>query len=232
MASFERYRERPVLITGSSRGIGEAIARQLHHSGALVTGCARLGRDNAPFPEYSVDVSNGNAVAELAATVRRAHGALDLVVHCAGILGPRLPLMQTDASDLQRVLDINLMGSFHVAKEAYPLLSLGRRPLLVLMSSSVGRKGRATWGPYAISKHGVEGLATTLADEWQDDLIGVWSVNPGATATDMRAEAMPGEDPATLPSADAVASTVLGAAVSFDLSQTGWSWDVRDRFTG
>ena len=228
MGSFNRYQGRPVLITGSSRGIGGALASQLHASGALVTGCARHGRRDAPFPELSVDISDPIAVAELAATVRRAHGALDLVIHCAGVLGPRRPLVQVDAAAFQKVFEVNLMGSFYVAAAMYPLLSLGASPLLVLMSSSVGRKGRATWGPYAVSKHGVEGLASTLAEEWRDDLIGVWAVNPGGTATQMRAEAMPDEDPSTLPSGEEVARVVLTECEGFSLDHTGQSWDVRE----
>ncbi len=232
MTTFsERYRGRPVLVTGSSRGIGAAIAQSLHDAGASVTGCARSARPNAPFPEYSVDVRDADLVAGLATQIRKAHGALDLVVHCAGVLGPRRPLVNVDVDAFKEILDINLVGSFLVATSMYPLLTLGASPLLVLMSSSVGRRGRATWGPYAVSKHGVEGLATTLAEEWHHDQIGVWSVNPGGTATPMRAEAMPDEDPTTLPTAHEVGVALLNECSAFELSKSGLSWDVRDVMT-
>lgn len=228
MASFEeRYQGRPVLVTGSSRGIGRAVADLLHGCGAMVTGCARRP-SGALFREYAVDVGNARDVADLAGHVRRAHGSLDLVVHCAGVLGPRKPLVEVDVVAFDGVIQTNLTGTFLVAKHMHPLLALGRGPLLALLSSSVGRRGRAGWGPYAVSKHGVEGLNTTLAEEWLDDEIGVWSINPGGTATDMRAEAMPGEDPATLPTAESVARVILERCAGFDLRTTGESWDVRD----
>jgi NAD(P)-dependent dehydrogenase (short-subunit alcohol dehydrogenase family) len=78
---------------------------------------------------------------------------------------------------------------------------------LMLLSSSVGRQGRAGWGPYAISKHGLEGLSDTLAEEYP--MLRVFSVNPGGTATDMRQEAYPDEDPQTLPTAHEVAQVIL-----------------------
>lgn len=230
-AFSERYRGRPVLVTGSSRGIGAAVAQSLHDAGASVIGCARSARSNTPFPEYSVDVRDAGSVARLATQIRKAHGALDLVVHCAGVLGPRRPLVNVDVDVFKEVLDINLVGSFLVATSMYPLLMLGASPLLVLMSSSVGRRGRATWGPYAVSKHGVEGLSTTLAEEWHHDQIGVWCVNPGGTATPMRAEAMPDEDPATLPTAQDVGIALLSECSNFDLSKSGMSWDIRDVMT-
>lgn len=230
-ASFEaRYRGRPVLVTGSSAGIGAGVARHLLEAGAHVIGCARhpVQKD---FLEIRCDVGSQSDVLRLMAEVRRAHGCLDLVVHCAGILGPRRPLIEVEVAEFADVLRTNLVGSFLVAKHAQPLLALGRAPLLSLLSSSVGRCGRATWGPYAVSKHGVEGLVTTLAEEWRDDEIGVWAINPGGTATRMRAEAMPQEDPATLPTSEDVARVILGRCAEFQLPQTGSSWDVRDYAT-
>jgi NAD(P)-dependent dehydrogenase (short-subunit alcohol dehydrogenase family) len=232
MTTFsERYRGRPVLVTGSSRGIGAAVAELLHDAGASVIGCARVARSNTPFPEYTTDVRDAASVAALATQVRKAHGALDLVVHCAGVLGPRRALVNVDVETFREVVDINLVGSFLIATSMYPLLTLGASPLLVLMSSSVGRRGRATWGPYAVSKHGVEGLSTTLADEWHHDQIGVWCVNPGGTATPMRAEAMPDEDPTTLPTAHEVGAVLLKECGDFDLRKSGLSWDIRDVMT-
>lgn len=227
-ASFDtRYQGRPVLVTGSSAGIGASVACLLHDAGAHVIGCSRHPSQH-DFMEIRADVASQSDVLRLMAEVRRAHGCLDLVVHCAGILGPRRPLLEVDLAEFDDVMRINVVGSFLIAKHAHPLLALGRAPLLGLLSSSVGRRGRATWGPYGVSKHGVEGLATTLAEEWRDDEIGVWSINPGGTATRMRAEAMPQEDPSTLPTADDVARVILERCAGFQLAQTGTSWDVRD----
>ena len=94
------------------------------------------------------------------------------------------------------------------------------------MSSGVAHSARAFWAPYAASKAAVEVLARSWADETKNSALRINSVNPGATRTAMRAQAMPGEDPETLPTASEVASRML-PLVGSDLKETGQLFDVR-----
>jgi NAD(P)-dependent dehydrogenase (short-subunit alcohol dehydrogenase family) len=98
-----------------------------------------------------------------------------------------------------QVMQVNLNATFLLTKACLPLLRKAPDASVIFTSSSVGRKGRAYWGAYAVSKFGVEGLAQVLADELETNTnIRVNTINPGATQTAMRTSAFPGEDPSTL----------------------------------
>lgn len=196
------------VVTGVSRGIGEALATRLRGAGYEVAGCARAESCDVDINLYeSCDISDPKAVERFAKRVSDQFGSVDLLIHNAGILGPRARLEAIEPDSWQAVIDVNLNGSFYVIRSFFELLENASAPRVVLMSSSVGRKGRAEWGAYSASKFGVEGLVDILADELPSGVVA--SVNPGGTATDMRAEAYPEEDPKTLPSADEVARVTL-----------------------
>lgn len=153
-----------------------------------------------------VDITDFSSVEASIDEFAKTHGSLDAVVHCAAVLGPRAELSSVSTEEMRTVLDVNVLGTFNVIKAAGPRFSGGGQ--LLLLSSSVGRRGRAGWGPYAASKHALEGLADTIAEELPH--LRVLSINPGGTATDMRAQAYPDEDPNTLPTAEAIAKVILG----------------------
>lgn len=204
------------LVTGASRGIGRALSVQLCAEGATVFGCARglerlqetrtLCQGPGRFIGIEADTSDIEAVERMMRAIEAESGRLDFLVNNAAILGPRKFLEEVDLADWQRTQRINVDGVFIVSKLAIPLLRRADELGVMLnISSSVGRVGRAGWGPYAVSKHAVEGISGTLAEELAADNICVVSVNPGGTATDMRHEAYPDEDPKTLPSAAEIA---------------------------
>ena len=229
------------LITGGTKGIGRAMVEHLAGAGARVYTC---GRAEKPLEELTsatrdldgevianrADVTNADKVVSLATHVRETDGHLDLLVNNAGVLGPRQPLESVALDAWRHTLEVNLTGAFITAKTCIPLLRESDDALLLNISSSVGRKGRGRWGPYAISKHGIEGMTDTLADELESDAIPVISANPGGTATKMRAEAYPDEDPDTLPTAAQVAETLVLLARTIDTDQTGNRYDCRDLF--
>ncbi|TXD37608.1 SDR family oxidoreductase [Lujinxingia vulgaris] len=203
------------LVTGASRGIGRACARQLAQAGAIVYACARseealeeLASECEGVRACVLDLRDEVMVEALASEIMEAHGRLDVLVNNAGVLGPRATLDQTGAEALREVLEVNVVGAFNVLSASYPALRAANAPRVINLSSSVGRKGRAQWGAYSISKFGMEGLSEIAADELGEDAV-VVTLNPGGTATDMRAEAYPDEDPDTLPSADDVAQTIV-----------------------
>jgi NAD(P)-dependent dehydrogenase (short-subunit alcohol dehydrogenase family) len=117
-------------------------------------------------------------------------------VQNAGMLGGRTPIEHHDVGDWQRVLHVNLTAPFILCRCLLPLLLKSRDASVVFTSSGVGRRGKAYWGAYAVSKFGIEGLNQVLADELENKPnIRVNAVNPGATRTAMRAAAYPARIP-------------------------------------
>ncbi|WP_181298807.1 YciK family oxidoreductase [Pseudomonas sp. Q2-TVG4-2] len=205
---------RIIMVTGAGRGIGEAAAKAYAAHGATVL---LLGKneDNlnrvydeieaAGWPQpavipFNLETALPHQYDELAATVEREFGRLDGVLHNAGIVGPRTPIEQLSGDNFMRVMQVNVNAAFMLTSTLLPLLKLSNDASVVFTSSSVGRKGRAYWGAYAVSKFATEGLMQVLADELDGSApVRSNSINPGATRTDMRAKAYPGENPANNP---------------------------------
>ena len=121
-------------------------------------------------------------------------GRLDGLVHNASILGKRFSIEQYDIVDWQRVMHVNVTAAFALTQVCLPMLLESEDASVIFTSSGVGRKGRAFWGAYAVSKFATEGLAEVLADEHRQGNLRVNCINPGATRTGMRLEAYPAED--------------------------------------
>ena len=205
---------RVIMVTGAGRGIGAAAAKTFAAHGATVLllgkGEANLNRvydeiEAAGHPQaavipFNLETALPHQYDELAAMIEDAFGRVDGLLHNASILGPRTPLEQLSGDNFMRVMQVNVNAMFMLTSTLLPLLKLSQDASVVFTSSSVGRKGRAYWGAYAVSKFATEGLMQVLADE-VDGICAVRanSVNPGATRTDMRAHAYPGEDPQNNP---------------------------------
>jgi NAD(P)-dependent dehydrogenase (short-subunit alcohol dehydrogenase family) len=219
------------LITGAGRGIGRATAELFAREGAKVVLCSRTKRHLAETMS-SIASIGGEAVARVAdigiareaeALVRLAvthYGSLDILINNAGILGPRVSVIEYPHREWTQVLRINLNGTFFMSQAAAKVMALQGAGSIITVSSSVGRQGRGLWGAYAVSKFGVEGLSQVMADELQSAGVCVVTFNPGGTQTAMRAKAYPGEDPATVraPAEAARALVRLVANLSTDLS--------------
>lgn len=222
-APAELLKDRVILITGANRGIGAALARGCAALGARVI---LQGRDTAALDQVRDDIqaSGGQAAetlvldleqadaaayAALAARVQQRHGRLDGLVHNAGLLGPRVLLEETPAPALAQVLQVNVQAGFALTQALLPLLKAADQASVIFTSSSVGRKGRAGWGAYSVSKFATEGLMQVWAEELADAGIRVNSVNPGGTRTAMRAAAYPDEDPARVPAPEAILPVYL-----------------------
>jgi NAD(P)-dependent dehydrogenase (short-subunit alcohol dehydrogenase family) len=201
--------DRVIAITGASDGIGKALALKAASLGARVilhgrnSGKLEIVYDRivADYPEARPSIAlmdlakaDNNAYTSFADSIRDTFGRLDGLVHNAGILGPRLSIEQYDVVDWQRVLHVNLTAAFALTQVLLPLLKLGGDPSIVFTSSGVGRRGRAYWGAYSVSKFGTEALSQILADETRHTALRVNCINPGATRTRMRLEAYPAED--------------------------------------
>jgi len=204
---------RIILVTGAGDGIGRAVAKACAQYGASV---GLLGRTlskleavydeivEAGWPRPSIAQMNllkahGPDYFQLAESIGKEFGRLDGLLHNAGILGHMSPIEHYDVGTWTEVMHVNLTAPFVMTQVMLPLLKNSADASVVFTSSGVGRKGRAYWGAYAVSKFGIEGLSQVLADEnEQYPNIRINCINPGRTRTSMRAAAYPGEDPATL----------------------------------
>ncbi|MFO1175124.1 MAG: SDR family oxidoreductase [Paracoccaceae bacterium] len=183
-----------VLITGAYRGIGAACALAYARAGARVAlADIRLPEETAKAARaagaevlsLACDVSDASAVAAMARAVRDAFGGLDVLVHCAGVIH-EAPLLETPIADFDRVIAINLRGSFLVGQAAIGLMEgTAEAPArAILIASDMAHYGRETFSPYVASKHGVLGLVRSWAKEFAPRIL-VNAICPGPIDTEM-----------------------------------------------
>jgi len=231
---------RVLLITGAGAGIGRVAARTAAAHGASVV---LLGRSlDSLEPVYDEIVAAGHPTPailaldlgmagpheyrQVADVIENTFGRLDGVLHNAALLGDIMPLESYDPDTWDLVMKVNLRAPFLLTQALLPLLRRSPDASIVMTSSSVGRRARAFWGAYAISKCGVEGLVQILADELANTSdIRVNAVNPGGTRTRMRSQAYPGEDPATVKVAETLMPLYLYLLGPDSAGITGQSFD-------
>lgn len=213
-APQDLLKDRVILVTGAGDGIGRACALTCAAHGATVVLIGRTPSkleavydeiEAAGFPQPALCPLNLETALEkdyldLADQLFDTFGKLDGLVHNAALLGPRTMLDNVKADAWLQLMQVNVNAPFLLSKSMMPLLRAAPDASVVCVSSSVGRKGRAYWGPYAVSKFALEGMMQVFADE-QDGTSAIRfnSLNPGATRTSMRAAAYPGEPPETNP---------------------------------
>lgn len=174
-----------VLVSGAARGIGAACARAFAAGGARVALADLAAPDRAGALSLACDVSDEAAVSALAERLRAEWGGLDVLVHCAGIIH-EAPLLQTPVADFDRVIAVNLRGSFLVGRAAIGLMTPdpAAPPRVLMIASDMAHYGRETFSPYVASKHGVLGLVRSWAKEFAPGIL-VNAICPGPIDTDM-----------------------------------------------
>ncbi len=215
------FKDRIALITGASRGIGRATAKLLAADGAHVL---LLGRHQTPLDSVDdeitaaggkatlipLDLANGAAIDPLGPSLYERFGRLDIFIGNAAILGGLRPLNHIPSETWEKVLAVNLTANWRLIRTLDPLLRMSDAGRVVFVTSSgVAEQGRPYWAPYSVSKAGLETLAKTYANEAADSPVKVNIVDPGATATSMRAEAYPGEDQDKIQNPEQVAETIV-----------------------
>ncbi|QJQ96658.1 MULTISPECIES: YciK family oxidoreductase [Halomonadaceae] len=217
-------KERVILVTGAGDGIGRVAAKAYAAHGATVI---LLGRTIAKLEKVydEIEAAGGAQPAifplnfegatlkdyqEMAETLDREFGRLDGLLHNAGLLGRLTPFEQANPALWEQVMQVNVNGPVWMTQALLPLLQASEDASVIFTSSGVGRKGRAYWGAYSVSKFATEGFMEVLADELENlTSIRVNSLNPGATHTQMRKNAYPGEDPNVLRTPDGIMPTYL-----------------------
>jgi NAD(P)-dependent dehydrogenase (short-subunit alcohol dehydrogenase family) len=210
------------LITGASRGLGAALARNLSREGVRLALVARhpealeqvveeIRRAGGQAHALAYDVADKRAVHPLAAAAAELLGPIDLLVHNASELGPvplRL-LLDTECEDLEHVLATNLVGPFRLSKLVAGSMALRRTGTIVHVSSDASVKAYPRWGAYGVSKAAFDHLARSLAAELEEHRVRVFSVDPGEMDTEMHRAALPDADPAGLALPEDVARTIV-----------------------
>ena len=212
---------RIALVTGASRGIGRAAAKALAAAGAHVILLARtvggleeaddeIRKAGGNATLVPLNLKDFDALDRLGASIFERWGRLDAFLGNAGVLGAMSPLTHLEPRTFEELLDVNVTANWRLLRSLDPLLRRSEAGRVLFLSSGVARKHVPFWGGYAMSKAAVESLALTYAAECEGTNIKVNLLNPGPVGTAMRAKAMPGEDPQTLPPPEALAPLIVG----------------------
>lgn len=210
-APADLLKDRIIMVTGAGSGIGRTAAKTYAAHGATVILVGRTVSklesiydeiESAGHPKPAIVPMNFEGAAvkeyeELAMTIEDNFDRIDGLLHNAAILGNRSPVELYDPEIWNRVMHVNATAPFLLSRAMIPLLRKSDNASVIFTSSGVGRKAKAYWGAYAVSKFAVEGLSQLLSEELDDDRhnVRVNSLNPGATRTNMRATAYPAENP-------------------------------------
>ena len=235
-------KDKVILVTGANRGFGLAITMSLSKAGATVI---MLGRDlgsleyaydavvDAGYNEpilYPLDLEGATPenYQELQDNILDKFEKLDGLIHNAAILGAQMPIEQYDIKLWYSTLQINLSAPFMLTQFLIPALSKSEDARILFLSSSVGRKAKAYWGAYSVSKFGIEGFAKTLSEELEKTNISVNTINPGKLRTEMRRTAYPAEDSSTVPMPEDKSAAIVYLLSSLSPKMNGEQLTIAD----
>lgn len=237
---------RVICITGATGGLGRALAIDCARHGAQLVLCGRsvakleglhaqlcaLSTPASPLPEpllapLDLEKALARDYDQIADALMARFGRLDGLVHCAALLGVLAPVEQYDVPTFYRVMHVNVTAAFALTQVLLPALRASADASVLYTSSSVGRKGRAYWGAYAVSKFAIEGLTQVLADELDRTSVRVNAVNPGRMRTAMRRQAYPSEALESLPLAESLTAPYVALLGPAARGVTGRSFDLQ-----
>lgn len=233
-----RLEGKTALVTGASRGIGYQLAKQMAAEGAHVIALARtvggleelddeIKSAGGSATLVPLDLTDMGGIDRLGGAIRQRWGSLDVVVANAGMLGVLSPIGHIEAKVFEKTMTVNVTATWRLIRSVDPLLRASKAGRAIVMSSGAAHSAKAYWSLYAATKAACEAMVRSWANETMNTPLKVNAVNPGATRTGMRAQAMPGEDPKSLPTAREVAAKILPLAFD-DVTETGKIFDVRE----
>ena len=209
-----------VLVTGASRGIGYQAALEAARRGAHVIAVARtvgglealddaIKQRGGTSTLVPLDLREGDAIDRLGRVIFDRWGHLDGLIGNAGQLGVITPVPHLDVKDFDTAFAVNVTANFRLIRSMDLLLRQSEAGRAVFVSSSLSHSATAYWGAYAASKAALEALVKSYASELVSTPVRINVFWPGAVRTAMRAKAMPGEDPETLPKPAEVAPMLV-----------------------
>ena len=213
----QAFKNKNILITGASKGIGRAVSKELSRLGANIILLAKnealldniydeiIETTNTTPCIIKCDLSDLDEIKsqEIVNIISEDYKNLDCIIHNAATIEKMSNIEDFDLKSWERILKVNLTSSFLLTKFLLPLMKSTKNPRLIFTSSGVAFEGKAFWGAYSVSKGGSKVLSEILSDELEHiENFKVFNFNPMATRTDMRAMAFPAEDPHQLKSVD------------------------------
>jgi NAD(P)-dependent dehydrogenase (short-subunit alcohol dehydrogenase family) len=211
------------LVTGASRGIGAAVALRFAQEGAHVVLTARtvggleelddtIRAAGGTATLVPLDLRDFAKIDELAAALAERYRRLDVLVGNAGEFGVFSPLGHIPPQLWAEVIDLNLTANWRLIRAMDPLLRAAPAGRAIFVTSGIGRDTLAYWGPYVVSKTGLETLVRIYAAEIANTRVRANLIDPGTVRTRLRARAFPGEDPRGLPAPETVTGAFLDLA--------------------
>jgi NAD(P)-dependent dehydrogenase (short-subunit alcohol dehydrogenase family) len=218
--STQRLAGRTAVITGASRGIGAAVAKRFAAEGAHVVLVARtvggleelddaIKAAGGSATLVPLDLRELDRVDALGPSLYQRFGKLDILVGNAGLLGTLGPLSHHDAKLWNEVLTVNVTANWRLVRTLEPLLRRSDAGRAIFVTSGAAQNAQPFWGAYATSKAALEAMIKTWAAELEKTPVRVNLLSPGPIRTSMRAQAFPGEDPASLREPDAITETFV-----------------------
>ncbi len=216
---------RIALVTGASRGLGRAVAVELARHGAhpVITARSQGGLEETDdliraaggqATLLPLDLENGEALDALGPSLFERFRRLDILVHCAASLGRLTPAPHILPKDWADVVAVNLSSTWRLIRSCGPLLAIAEAGRAVFVTDDLAETPRAYWGAYGATKAGAANLVRAWAAEIEGRRLRVELFDPGPMATRLRAAAMPGEDPATLPRPETVAPRLVALCLA------------------
>ena len=239
--SLPRLDGRIALVTGATRGIGRAVAMAYAKAGAHLVLTGRTagaleelddeirtaaGGKREASSLITLNLKHGDKIDGLGPALYSRFGKLDILVSCAGILGPLTPVGHLTTDQWAEVMEINLTANMRLIRTLGPLLEKSDAGRGIFVTSGAADAKNAYWSPYAVSKAGLDALVKTYALEIASSKVRVNLLSPGPIRTAMRAKAFPGEDPLTLKTPEDIAPVFVQLADPA-LMENGRTYSIR-----
>ena len=212
--------QRVALVTGASRGIGRAVALALAEQNIHILLLARTqGGLEEVYDEIvnaggeatgvPMDLTDYEAIDRLGGVIAERWGKLDIFVGNAGILGPISPVAHMKPDEFEKTLAVNVTANARLIRALEPLLLASDNGRAVFLTSGAAYSTKPFWGAYSTSKAALDALVKSWANEQKNTALKINLYSPGPVRTAMRAQAMPGENPSTLPTAEDIAPQIV-----------------------